>query len=74
MSPSPLQGALQYRRELVDFVRERGVSIVVLLRRNSLRRLISVLANIYDQGKKVVDGKEHRSHVHSQEEVSGHVP
>lgn len=46
------------------------MSVVLLVRRNSLRRLISVLANIYDRGKKLVDGKEHRSHVHSAEEVS----
>ncbi|GAQ84033.1 P-loop containing nucleoside triphosphate hydrolases superfamily protein [Klebsormidium nitens] len=64
------QGALQYRRELVEYVRARGVSVVLLVRRNSLRRLISVLANIYDQGKKLVDGKKHRSHVHSAEEAA----
>lgn len=49
-------------------MRERGVSVILLLRRNPLRRLVSLRANQYDREAKLVDG-EHVSHVYSREEV-----
>jgi hypothetical protein len=44
------------------------VSVILLLRRNPLRRLVSLQANKYDQEAKLVGG-EHVSHVYSREEV-----
>jgi hypothetical protein len=43
--------------------------VIFLFRRNTLRRLISVLANNYDRKTKQLNGI-HKSHVHSKEEVS----
>jgi hypothetical protein len=42
--------------------------VLFLFRRNTLRRLISVLANNYDRDAKQLNGT-HKSHVHSKEEV-----
>ena len=42
--------------------------VILLFRRNTLRRLISVLANNYDRRTKQLNGI-HKSHVHSKEEV-----
>jgi len=42
--------------------------VILLFRRNTLRRLISVLANNYDRRTKQLNGI-HKSHVHSKEEA-----
>jgi hypothetical protein len=61
-----LQGVLKHHEELIQFVKERGVSVILLLRKNSLRRLVSLQANDYDRDIRL--GK-HKAHVHTQEEV-----
>jgi hypothetical protein len=43
--------------------------VIFLFRRNTLRRLVSVLANDYDRRAKQLNGT-HKAHVHSREEVS----
>lgn len=53
----------------MDYFKRRGVSTIFLLRRNPLRRLISLLANTYDKDAKLLNGT-HKSHVHSAHEVS----
>lgn len=62
------QGALEYHREVVSYFQQKGVSVIALLRRNALKRLISTLANGYDKKEKLLNGT-HKSHVHSNEEV-----
>lgn len=62
------QGALEYNREIVDYFKKRGISVILLFRRNLLRRLISVLANAYDRSAKQLNGT-HKSHVHSKQEA-----
>ncbi|KAK1423404.1 hypothetical protein QVD17_18707 [Tagetes erecta] len=63
------QGFLQHPNEIVQYFNNRGVSVVFLLRRNLLRRLVSMLANAYDKDAKLLNGV-HVSHVHSDEEAS----
>ena len=62
------QGAMEYHRELVSYFNKNGVSVIILLRRNALKRLVSTLANAYDKKEKLLNGT-HKSHVHSKEEV-----
>jgi len=62
------QGAMEYNREIVKYFIKRGVSVILLFRRNLLRRLISVLANAYDREAKLLNGT-HKSHVHSKQEA-----
>lgn len=63
------QGLMQHHTEIVEYFNTRGVSIIFLFRRNLLRRMISVLANLYDRDAKLLNGT-HKSHVHSPHEVS----
>lgn len=60
---------MEHPKEIIDYFNNNGVSVIFLLRRNMLRRLVSVLANAYDKGAKLLNGV-HVSHVHSHEEVS----
>lgn len=53
---------------MAAYMQQRGVSVIILLRRNTLKRLISILANAYDRQAKLLNGT-HKSHVHSEEEV-----
>ncbi|CAA6666857.1 unnamed protein product [Spirodela intermedia] len=62
------QGVLRYHEDVVDYFKRRGVSGVFLLRRNLLDRMISIIANTYDQSVKPLNGT-HKSHVHSKEEA-----
>uniref|UniRef100_A0A1J3G529 Sulfotransferase n=1 Tax=Noccaea caerulescens TaxID=107243 RepID=A0A1J3G529_NOCCA len=62
------QGLLDSHEEIVDYFNRRGVSAIFLLRRNPLRRMVSVLANSYDRYAKLLNGT-HKSHVHSPEEA-----
>lgn len=64
-----LQGLLQHHEEIAEYFKRRGVSIIFLFRRNLLRRMVSMLANSYDQNAKLLNGT-HKSHVHSPKEVS----
>ncbi|MBA0727307.1 hypothetical protein Golax_000306, partial [Gossypium laxum] len=57
-------GLMQYHKEIVEYFNARGVSAIFLFRRNLLRRMISILANSYDQNAKLLNGT-HKSHVHS---------
>ena len=63
-----LQGLMQYHEEIVEYFKSRGVLVIFLFRRNHLRRMISILANSYDQNAKPLNGT-HKSHVHSSHEV-----
>ncbi|KAF8406340.1 hypothetical protein HHK36_008427 [Tetracentron sinense] len=62
------QGLMQHHKEIADYFNSRGVSAIFLFRRNLLRRMISVLANSYDQHAKTLN-RTHKSHVHSLEEA-----
>ncbi|KAK1287512.1 hypothetical protein QJS10_CPB19g01669 [Acorus calamus] len=62
------QGLMEYHEEIVEYFTRRGVSAIFLFRRNLLRRLISILANSYDQKAKQLNGT-HKSHVHSRDEA-----
>ncbi|KAL3845184.1 hypothetical protein ACJIZ3_002587 [Penstemon smallii] len=62
------QGLLKYNEDIVDYFNRRGVSVIFLFRRNLLRRMISLLANIYDKDAKLLNGT-HKSHVHSPHEA-----
>ncbi|KAI3448097.1 hypothetical protein Pfo_004762 [Paulownia fortunei] len=58
------QGLMQHHEEIVEYFKTKGVSAIFLFRRNLLRRMISILANSYDQKAKPLNGT-HKSHVHS---------
>ncbi|XP_058094481.1 uncharacterized protein LOC131240346 isoform X1 [Magnolia sinica] len=62
------QGVLDYHKEIVEYFNWRGVSAIFLLRKNLLRRAISIMANSYDRDAKLLNGT-HKSHVHSQTEA-----
>ncbi|KAK3125864.1 hypothetical protein QOZ80_7BG0610680 [Eleusine coracana subsp. coracana] len=62
------QGILDNPADIVSYLNKKGVSVLFLFRRNTLRRLISVLANDYDRDAKQLNGT-HKSHVHSKEEA-----
>jgi len=59
---------MQYHMEVRDYFESMGVSVILLLRRNLLKRLVSILANEYDRLSKPLNGT-HKAHVHSVEEV-----
>ncbi|CAK9150786.1 unnamed protein product [Ilex paraguariensis] len=62
------QGLVQHHEEIVKYFNSRGVSVIFLFRKNLLRRMISILANSYDQDAKPLNGT-HKSHVHSPHEA-----
>ncbi|XP_022871439.1 uncharacterized protein LOC111390608 isoform X2 [Olea europaea var. sylvestris] len=62
------QGLMENHKEIVEYFNSRGVSVIFLFRRNLLRRMVSVLANSFDQYAKLLNGT-HKSHVHSLEEA-----
>ncbi|CDO97157.1 unnamed protein product [Coffea canephora] len=62
------QGLMQNHEEIRQYFNDKGVSIIFLFRRNLLRRMISILANSYDQNAKLLNGT-HKSHVHSHQEA-----
>ena len=62
------QGPMEFNKEVLDYFERMGVSVILLLRRNVLKRLISIMANTYDRRVKPLNGT-HKSHVHSVEEV-----
>lgn len=62
------QGILENPEDIVSYLNKKGVSVIFLFRRNTLRRLVSVLANDYDKAAKQLNGT-HKSHVHSKEEA-----
>ncbi|KAL7002799.1 hypothetical protein U1Q18_003957 [Sarracenia purpurea var. burkii] len=59
---------MRYHEEIVEYFNTKGVSAIFLFRRNLLRRMISILANSYDQNAKLLNGT-HKSHVHSPHEA-----
>ncbi|CAH9124619.1 unnamed protein product [Cuscuta epithymum] len=63
------QGVMEHQREIVDYLNEKGVSVIFLFRRNLLCRMVSLLANSYDRHAKLLNGT-HKSHVHSPEEAN----
>ncbi|KAG8641250.1 uncharacterized protein LOC110629496 isoform X2 [Manihot esculenta] len=62
------QGLIENHEAVVEYFNARGVSALFLLRRNLLRRMVSVLSNSYDRHAKLLNGT-HKSHVHSAEEA-----
>eukprot|EP00249_Psilotum_nudum_P012033 c23543_g1_i2 orf=833-1900(-) len=62
------QGVMEYNKEVAAYFKKKGVSVIFLLRWNTLRRLVSILANAYDRDAKQLNGT-HKSHVHSKEEA-----
>ncbi|KZV39756.1 hypothetical protein F511_08218 [Dorcoceras hygrometricum] len=62
------QGLMEYHKEIVEYFNDRGVSVIFLLRRNHLRRIVSLLANSFDRNAKLLNGV-HKSHVHSRQEA-----
>lgn len=60
---------MEHHKEIVEYFQRKGVSAIFLLRRNLLRRAVSVLANSYDKHAKQLNGT-HKSHVHSTIEVT----
>lgn len=60
---------MENHKEIVEYFNSKGVSVILLFRRNTLRRMVSMLANSYDRHAKLLNGT-HKSHVHSFEEVS----
>ncbi|XP_047335211.1 nodulation protein H-like [Impatiens glandulifera] len=62
------QGLMENHEEIVEYFNRRGVSAIILFRRNLLRRMISLLANSYDSQAKLLNGT-HKSHVHSPQEA-----
>jgi hypothetical protein len=59
---------MEHHQDIVDYLIRKGAMVILLFRRNTLRRLISVLANNYDRRTKQLNGI-HKSHVHSKEEA-----
>ncbi|KAL6963969.1 hypothetical protein U1Q18_034974 [Sarracenia purpurea var. burkii] len=62
------QGLMQHHEDIVKYFNTKGVSVIFLFRRNLLRRMISILANSYDQNARLLNGT-HKSHVHSPHEA-----
>uniref|UniRef100_A0ACD5YLD6 Uncharacterized protein n=1 Tax=Avena sativa TaxID=4498 RepID=A0ACD5YLD6_AVESA len=62
------QGLMDYPDDIVQYLNKKGVVVIFLFRRNTLRRLVSVLANEYDGRTKQLNGT-HKAHVHSREEA-----
>ncbi|GLJ49093.1 hypothetical protein SUGI_1035670 [Cryptomeria japonica] len=62
------QGAMEYNKQALAYFEEKGVSVIFLLRRNILRRYVSILANVFDKEAKLLNGT-HQSHVHSKVEA-----
>ncbi|CAI9104368.1 OLC1v1003025C4 [Oldenlandia corymbosa var. corymbosa] len=62
------QGLIQHHDQILEYFNRRGVSLIFLFRRNLLRRMISILANSFDQNAKLLNGT-HKSHVHSSHEA-----
>lgn len=62
------QGLMKHHEEIVEYFNTKGVSAIFLFRRNLLRRMISILANSYDQNARPLNGT-HKSHVHSPHEA-----
>ncbi|XP_052194318.1 uncharacterized protein LOC127802516 isoform X2 [Diospyros lotus] len=62
------QGLMQHHEQIIEYFNTKGVSAIFLFRRNLLRRMISILANSYDQNAKPLNGT-HKSHVHSPHEA-----
>ncbi|KVI06661.1 hypothetical protein Ccrd_014986, partial [Cynara cardunculus var. scolymus] len=61
------QGLMANHKEIAAYLNKKGVSIILLLRRDQLRPMISVLANSRDKNMKLLKGI-HQSHVHSSQE------
>ncbi|XVF63998.1 hypothetical protein PTKIN_Ptkin09bG0132000 [Pterospermum kingtungense] len=62
------QGVMQFHKDIAEYFNKNGVSAIFLLRKNLLRRMISLLANVFDKDVKPLNGT-HKSHVHSPAEA-----
>ncbi|CAI7839384.1 unnamed protein product [Closterium sp. NIES-54] len=61
------QGAMEFSSDVAEYFKKHHVSVILLIRKNVLRRLISILANAYDRKTQLVG--VHKSHTHSKEEA-----
>ena len=57
---------MEFHRDVVQYFQSHHVSVVMLLRRNVLRRLVSIMANSHDRKMR---GTEHISHTNDVDEV-----
>ncbi|KAG0487046.1 hypothetical protein HPP92_009141 [Vanilla planifolia] len=62
------QGIRDNHEGIVDYFNRRGISAILLLRKNLLRRLVSVKANKQDGHDNLLNGT-HKAHVSSKEEA-----
>ncbi|XP_062211364.1 uncharacterized protein LOC133912567 isoform X2 [Phragmites australis] len=62
------QGLMEHYQDIVKYLNKKGAKVIFLFRKNTLRRLISVLANDYDRKTKQLNGI-HKAHIHSKEEA-----
>ncbi|KAK8952609.1 hypothetical protein KSP40_PGU021597 [Platanthera guangdongensis] len=62
------QGLMKNHEGIVEYFQSKGVSAIFLLRRNLLRRWVSILANSHDRDAKQLNGT-HKAHVHSRHEA-----
>ncbi|PIN01697.1 hypothetical protein CDL12_25795 [Handroanthus impetiginosus] len=62
------QGLMDYHKEIAAYFNNRGVFVIFLFRKNLLRQMISLLANMYDTNAKLLNGT-HNAHVQTQEEA-----
>ncbi|CAH1437488.1 unnamed protein product [Lactuca virosa] len=62
------QGLMEHPKEILGYFSKRDVSVIFFLRRNMMRRLVSILANSFDKDARVLNGI-HVSHVHSHGEA-----
>ncbi|XP_010030581.2 uncharacterized protein LOC104420437 [Eucalyptus grandis] len=60
---------MEHHVEICQYFTHRHVSVIFLLRRDLLRRMVSVLANSYDRYAKLLNGN-HKSHVHSPQKAA----
>ncbi|THU45157.1 hypothetical protein C4D60_Mb02t14920 [Musa balbisiana] len=63
-----LTGLMQHHKDIIEYFNKKGVSAILLFRRNLLCRLVSVLANSHDRNAKQLNGT-HKAHVHSKNEA-----
>lgn len=64
-----MQGLMDYPNEIGEYFNSKGVSLIFIFRKNLLRRMVSLLANIYDTNAKLLNGT-HKAHVQSHQEVT----
>lgn len=62
------QGLMENHKEIVEYFKDRGVSVIFLFRKNLLRRMVSLRANHYGGRAKPLNGT-HKAHVRTAKEA-----